>query len=287
MRPALLHLIVQNQRRHPKKPYHHLLKDDKLQSAQLNNPLNDAMKAQELYEDEDNRDQTMGVITLNIHQRDLIQSLLMQKIQDNSSLGRKTDELVTIVNLESCQGKEWDYVIISPGFGNDENGQFYMGFGALNREYGANRLNVMLTRARKKMMVITSIEPFMLSGANSQGVKDFREFLKYARGEYVLDKRITSSAERDKKKSSAAERDIRTISNSERSDGLIDSIAKGLEAQGYRVHTDIGSSDFKVDLGIVSEDDPKGWKIYRLSGLNWFNDPNGEINQIKRAMGAH
>ena len=36
----------------PKKPYHHLLKDDKLQSAQLNNPLNDAMKAQELYEDE-------------------------------------------------------------------------------------------------------------------------------------------------------------------------------------------------------------------------------------------
>ena len=36
----------------PKKPYHHLLKDDKLQSAQLNNPLNDAMKARELFEDE-------------------------------------------------------------------------------------------------------------------------------------------------------------------------------------------------------------------------------------------
>ena len=36
----------------PRKPYHHLLKDDKLQSAQLNNPLNDAMKARELFEDE-------------------------------------------------------------------------------------------------------------------------------------------------------------------------------------------------------------------------------------------
>ena len=36
----------------PKKPYHRLLKDDKLQSAQLNNPLNDAMKARELFEDE-------------------------------------------------------------------------------------------------------------------------------------------------------------------------------------------------------------------------------------------
>lgn len=36
----------------PKKPYHRLLKDDKLQSDQLNNPLNDAIKAQELYDDE-------------------------------------------------------------------------------------------------------------------------------------------------------------------------------------------------------------------------------------------
>ncbi|MBO7661957.1 MAG: ATP-dependent DNA helicase RecQ, partial [Clostridia bacterium] len=36
----------------PKKPYHHLLKDDKLQSTQMNNPLNDAMKARELFEDE-------------------------------------------------------------------------------------------------------------------------------------------------------------------------------------------------------------------------------------------
>ncbi len=275
-------------------------------------------RIKELYEDGNNRDKTLGVITLNIHQRDLIQSLLMQKIQDNSSLGRKTDELVSIVNLESCQGKEWDYVIISPGFGNDENGQFYMGFGALNREYGANRLNVMLTRARKKMMVITSIEPFMLSGASSQGVKDFREFLKYARGEYVLDKRVTSSVERDTRTKANAESGSRTIGSAEHADGLIDSIAKELEAQGYRVHTDIGSSGFKVDLGIVSEADPnkyslgilldhfndkdssihdreviypsilesKGWRIYRLSGLNWFNDPNGEINQIKRAMGV-
>ena len=36
----------------PKKPYHHLLKDDKLQTAEMNNPLNDAIKARELFEDE-------------------------------------------------------------------------------------------------------------------------------------------------------------------------------------------------------------------------------------------
>ena len=36
----------------PCKPYHHLLKDDKLQSEELNNPLNDAQKCRDLFEDE-------------------------------------------------------------------------------------------------------------------------------------------------------------------------------------------------------------------------------------------
>ena len=36
----------------PKKPYHRLVKDDKLQTDQLNNPLNDALKASDLFFDE-------------------------------------------------------------------------------------------------------------------------------------------------------------------------------------------------------------------------------------------
>lgn len=36
----------------PTKPYHALLKDDKLQTEELNNPLNDAMKARDLFNDE-------------------------------------------------------------------------------------------------------------------------------------------------------------------------------------------------------------------------------------------
>lgn len=36
----------------PKKPYHHLLKDDKLRIDEFNNPVNDAKKARELFHDE-------------------------------------------------------------------------------------------------------------------------------------------------------------------------------------------------------------------------------------------
>lgn len=240
--------------------------------------------------------QTLGVITLNIHQRDLIQSLLLDEVQGDTSLGMKIDELVSVVNLESCQGKEWDYVVISPGFGNDTQGKLVSGFGALNKEYGPNRLNVMLTRARKKMHVITSIEPYMLTGVKSRGVQNFKEFLQYAKGDIILDSRIY-------------DRDSRPT-------GLANNIAAALEEAGYQVHTNIGSSDFKVDIGVVSKGNPdkyclgilldhfrdprstihdreatypkilesKGWKIYKLRELNWNQNPSGEIRRIIKAM---
>ena len=43
----------------PEKPYHKLLKDDKLQTEELNNPLNDAIKAKDLFYDEINAFQSL------------------------------------------------------------------------------------------------------------------------------------------------------------------------------------------------------------------------------------
>ena len=37
---------------YPERPYHHLLKDDKLISEQMNNPVNDCVKARDLLLDE-------------------------------------------------------------------------------------------------------------------------------------------------------------------------------------------------------------------------------------------
>lgn len=254
-------------------------------------------KIKEIYTElPDDTRMTLGVITLNIHQRDRIQQLILGELRGDTELGMKVDELVSVVNLESCQGKEWDYVVISPGFGYDENGKFLMGFGALNREYGANRLNVMLTRARRHMHVITSIEPYMLKNARAAGTKDFHDFLLYAQGKLAFDTRVCDSKGRE--------------------EGLLNCVAQALEKEGYTVHTNIGSSECKVDMGIVSDKDPeqyalgiltdhfregggtihdreviypnslqhKGWKIYQLRTWNWYNDPIREIRQIKRAL---
>lgn len=51
----------------PSRPYHALLKDDKLQSDELNNPLNDSIKAKELFYDEINAFETLDEHLKNIY----------------------------------------------------------------------------------------------------------------------------------------------------------------------------------------------------------------------------
>lgn len=58
----------------PDKPYHALLKDDKLLTDSLNNPLNDAIKAMELFYDEVNAFHSLGEL-----QKDIYADLLGQQ----------------------------------------------------------------------------------------------------------------------------------------------------------------------------------------------------------------
>jgi ATP-dependent DNA helicase RecQ len=58
----------------PKKPYHHLVKDDKLQSEDLNNPLNDSLKAKDLFHDE-----VATFSKVNDHLKEIFYTLLHNK----------------------------------------------------------------------------------------------------------------------------------------------------------------------------------------------------------------
>lgn len=52
--PAVIDTLFLSPLLFPKRPYHHLVKDDKLQVDELNNPVNDSMKARDLLHDEIN-----------------------------------------------------------------------------------------------------------------------------------------------------------------------------------------------------------------------------------------
>ncbi len=249
---------------------------------------------QKIYKElpEDTTD-TLGVITFNIEQMRLIRNMIKAVMHEENTVKRPFEELVDVVNLEACQGKEWDRTILSTAYGKDKEGHFSTNLGPMTRDDGGNRLNVMITRSRKQLYVVTSMTPDMFDDEQKAGNKDLKDFLAFAKGDLKFDSRENGTGKETK--------------------GLIVSVVKALEEKGYQVHTNIGSSSCKVDIGIVSEQDGtyklgilldhfdneahsvrddeviipeilenKGWKLYRLHALNWYANSKYEIERIER-----
>lgn len=111
---------------------------------------------------------SIGVACFNITQRDAILDALDKRAVDNADFamrmenarkrkGRDSFEGLFVKNLENVQGDERDHMIICTTFGLDKDGKFRRNFGALSRAGGERRLNVLVTRAREKVHVLTSI----------------------------------------------------------------------------------------------------------------------------------
>jgi hypothetical protein len=111
---------------------------------------------------------TVGVVTFNLKQAELITAHLDRYAAANSSfraayereLGRTAyGENVGffIRNLESVQGDERDWIIFSTTFGRDSAGLFRRSFGVLGQSGGERRLNVAVTRAKEKVIIVTSM----------------------------------------------------------------------------------------------------------------------------------
>src|SRR5690606_19614889 len=93
----------------------------------------------------------IGVITFNYYQMELIQDLLGEEAVLSMS------DNIKVKNIENVQGDEFDIVIFSIGYAENKNGKFTTNFGLLARNGGENRLNVAITRAREKIILITSL----------------------------------------------------------------------------------------------------------------------------------
>ena len=86
-----------------------------------------------------------------------------------------------IKNLENVQGDERDVIFFSVGYGYDQNKQMTMNFGPLNKPGGERRLNVAVTRAREKVVLITSIKASDIDpDTQALGVQTLRTYLDYA-----------------------------------------------------------------------------------------------------------
>src|SRR6185437_1035268 len=91
-----------------------------------------------------------------------------------------------VKNLEDVQGDERDIIIFSIGYARNEEGKFYLRFGPLAQEGGEKRLNVAISRAREKIIIVTSLLPSDLSRITDEdenrnlGPKLFKKYLEYS-----------------------------------------------------------------------------------------------------------
>lgn len=106
---------------------------------------------------------SVGIATFNLYQRDLINDKLSQKAAKDPVFAEKLHMLnsnrkpLFVKNLENIQGDERDVIIVTTTFGRDEDGRFRKHFGPLNNRNGYRLLNVIITRAKDKLYICTSI----------------------------------------------------------------------------------------------------------------------------------
>ena len=129
---------------------------------------------------------TVGVIAFNETQQNHILDRIedarssdgeFRRLYDLAHEGGKKDSGLFVKNIENVQGDERDVIIFSVGYARDADGRFSNRFGPLNLKGGENRLNVAVTRARKHMVVVSSIDPSMISASSEHdGPRRLRQF---------------------------------------------------------------------------------------------------------------
>lgn len=194
---------------------------------------------------------SVGVVTFNISQQNLVDDLLTEACKTDPELEKwayESEEPIFIKNLENVQGDERDVILFSIGYGPDENGKVSMNFGPLNRTGGWRRLNVAVSRARYEMKVFSSLTPdqISLSRTSAEGVAALKAFLEYA-GNHKLP---------------ADENTLRQYQHQQT--GIANEICRCLNENGYRTELSVGHSEYKVDIGVI---DPRDSSCYLLGIL--------------------
>ncbi len=188
---------------------------------------------------------SIGIATFNEQQRQLIEDLLHKSedpkvtdVMDEAKMGR--GEALFVKALEQVQGDERDIIIFSVAFSKQANGKIPTNFGPLSNSGGERRLNVAITRARRKNVVFCSFEPGELdvSASSFEGPKHLKDFLTFARNAGRFDD-VGGGTPR------ATTRDRHR-----------DDIAAALAEAGLHVRTDVGLSNFRLDLLLSRSDDP-------------------------------
>ncbi|CAG9933156.1 protein of unknown function [Candidatus Nitrotoga arctica] len=248
---------------------------------------------------------SIGVVTFNSEQQSLIENMVETEVRKYPDLvwffSDTCLEPVLVKNIENIQGDERDVMLFSITYGPDATGKVSVNFGPMNRDGGERRLNVAVTRARREMIVYSTLQPekIDLTRTQSIGVRDLKHFLEFAKGGAGA-----------------------LASANQGSVGGYDSlfevaVSNALSNKHWRVIPQIGVSSYRIDLGIVHPDKPGeflcgiecdgatyhrgatardrdklreqilcglGWNIQRVWSTDWWIDAKGATDKLHNSL---
>jgi len=271
---------------------------------------------------------SIGVACFNLAQRDLIVEKLDELAQEDAEFaarlgearvrqGASTFEGLFVKNLENVQGDERDHMIISTTYGPDATGRFYRRFGPLGRAGGGRRLNVLVTRAREEVHLVTSVPPAVYRSlppipANETpgGGWLLFAYLAYAEQLAMAYEAAHEAQAKEAKAEQASVKILPSRSPSEFAAALAQQLANDQKV-GSDVHW--GNDGFCIDLALhhprhadevtigvlcdgvrfAQAEDPvewdlfrswilesQGWKLHRVWTPSFFRDPRGAVEKI-------
>jgi very-short-patch-repair endonuclease len=245
---------------------------------------------------------TLGVIAMGIKHADRIEAALDQARRTAPELDAffavDRRERFFVKNLERVQGDERDAIILTIGYGKDVSGRLLYRFGPLLMEGGERRLNVAVTRARKRLQLVSSFTHHdMDPGRTSKrGVELLRAYLEYAaRGGTSFDSARTTNVPMN---------------------DFEQAVYDALSARGLRLTPQLGASAYRLDLvahhpsqpgrfvlaiecdGATYHSAPTardrdrlrqqhlealGWTFCRIWSTDWFLRRDDEISRVLKA----
>ena len=282
---------------------------------------------------EDPHAPTVGVVTFNLEQRDLIEDLIERECARDAAFARKFEEQSQrrdgnldvgffVKNLESVQGDERDVIIFSMTFGREPDGQFFRRFGPVGAEGGERRLNVAVTRAKRRVYVLNSMPVNEISQALSAGQalgagltpKCYLQlYLAYAEAVSQSDEEAIQRVIRILARSPAA------LGNGEPESEFERDVGEEIMRMGFQVHYQVGVSGFRIDIGVRHPEhacgyllgiecdgaafhtgweahhrdvwrqrvlEQRGWRIHRVWSTRWWRDRDAEREKLMRALDA-
>lgn len=134
---------------------------------------------------------TVGVVAFSQAQQATIEHALEELADADADFARRYEAELTredsnqfvglfVKNLENVQGDERDVIIISVCYAPGPDGRMVMNFGPINQHGGERRLNVIFSRARRHLAVVSTIDHTRITNTYNDGAATLRGFLGYA-----------------------------------------------------------------------------------------------------------